>query len=91
MNIPERYLNIKNLQITKTEFKNERDEIVSGITERLNKEREGTKFKPLTKRAIAIMLNKKFGGNNYALNIWNASLKEKTYYSKLFWWSLKNK
>ena len=91
MEIPSKYLNIKNIEISKTEFKSERDELVSEIVDRLTKERIGTEWekKPVTKRAIAIMLNKKFSGNNYQLRIWLASLKEKTYFSKLFWYSIK--
>lgn len=91
MEIPTKYLNIKNIEISKTEFKSERDELVSEIVDRLTKERIGTEWekKPVTKRMIAIQLNKKFGGNNYQLRIWLASLKEKNYFSKLFWWSLK--
>lgn len=87
MIIPEKYLNIKNLEISKTEFKSERDEIVSEIVDRLTKERIGTIWekKPVTKRMIAIRLNQKFAGNNYKLRIWLASLKERNYFSKLFW------
>ena len=93
MEIPSKYLNIKNIEISKTEFKSERDELVSEIVDRLTKERIGTKWekKPVTKRAIAIMLNKKFSGNNYQLRIWLASLKEKNYFSKLFWINIRIK
>lgn len=91
MEIPTKYLNIKNLEISKIEFKSERDEIVSDIVDRLTRERIGTIWekKPVTKRAIAIKLNQKFSGNNYQLRIWLASLKEKNYFSKLFWSQLR--
>lgn len=91
MEIPKKYLNIKNIEISKTEFKSERDELVSEIVDRLTKERIGTEWekKPVTKRIIAIRLNQKFSGNNYQLRIWLASLKERNYFSKLFWYGLK--
>ena len=93
MIIPEKYLNSLNKIITKKEYINERDEIVTKLVERLNKEREGTIYekKPLTKRGIAVIINKKFGGNNYTLNIFLAKCQDCKGFSSKFWWALKNK
>lgn len=92
MIIPEKYLNSLNSIVTKKEYINERDEIVTKLVERLNKEREGTVWekKPLTKRGVAVLLNKKFGGNNYTLNIFLASCQSCKCFSSSFWWGMRH-
>ncbi len=51
---------IKERVIIKKEplFKNRRDEIISLMVENINRLREGTKYKPITKRVIAIRANR---------------------------------
>lgn len=38
-------------------IRNERDEIISNMQERINKEREGTKWKPLSVRAVVMKVS----------------------------------
>jgi len=61
----EKYLNIENKEVEKKVFKNERDELVNKIVDILNQERKDTVYKPMTKASVAVMLNKKYGNNNF--------------------------
>lgn len=92
MLVPDKYLNIQNLIVSKTEFKSERDEIVSEVVEKLTKERIGTEWekKTVTKRMIAIRFNKKFGSSNYLLRVFLAKCKGGKSFSSKFWWNLSN-
>lgn len=46
------------LTFKETVFKSRRDELVSLITEDINRLRIGTQYKPVTKRAIALKINR---------------------------------
>lgn len=90
----EKYLNIENKQIEKKQFKNERDELVNKIVDILNEERKDTIYKPVSKRGVAVMLNKKYGNNNfpvYQLISMSQDYKNRNKsFGKYFWWKLKN-
>lgn len=42
----------------KPKYKNYRDELISKITDGINRERQGTKYKPVNKRMIALLVNR---------------------------------
>lgn len=46
--------NLKKLKIEKTKITNERQELIKQFLDRINAERAGTKWKPLSARAVAI-------------------------------------
>lgn len=48
---------LSNYTVEKANIRSERDELVQKFLERLNQAREGTKYKPLTARAVAIKLS----------------------------------
>lgn len=92
MTIPDKYLNKKNEEIQQVDYKNERDELVKKTVDRIREERKGTEweFKLVTERTIAIMFNKKFGGNNYSLYIFLTKCNNAKSFSACLWSGLKN-
>lgn len=51
---------LKNIELKEAlpKFKSRRDELVSNITDYINRERQSAGYKPLTKRVIALQINK---------------------------------
>lgn len=74
---------------SQTEYKNFRDELISRLTDGINKSRIGTKYKPVTKRTIAIKCNKNpFLKSDGELELLIKECESKGSYSK-FWWVIK--
>jgi hypothetical protein len=92
MTIPNKYLNKINQETPEIEYKNERDELVKKTVERIREERKGKEweFKLVTTRTIAIMFNKKFSNNNYALYIFLTKCNNSKIFSASLWSGLKN-
>lgn len=77
---------IKEYKVIETSYKNKRDEIISLMVDEINKLRVGTKFKPITKRLIAIKANKNpFLKDDGELELIYKECKEKQNFSKFFW------
>lgn len=74
-------------------FVNERDVLVSEIVDIINLERKNTKYKPVTKRVVAIRLNKKFSNDNQkiysTMSICKDYKNRNGSFSKCFWGILK--
>ena len=68
-------------------FTNQRQEVVQGFVDRLNKEREGTKYKPLTWTHVNGQL--RFYKEMTDLRILYKQCDEARCFSSLFWWKLK--
>lgn len=76
----------------KTIYKSKRDEIISLAVNDINKLREGSRYVPITKRLLAIKLNKNpfLSKDTTALEELYQECHSKMDYRKL-WWLLKNK
>lgn len=72
---------------TKT-HRSERGDLITTFTERLNQEREGTKYKPLSLSYIANLLSVYKTGDLYVLL---RKCNEAKSFSKCFWWYSMNK
>jgi len=69
-----------------TEFKNERDEVISRMVIEINRLREGTKYKPITKRLLAIKINKNpFLKDLGELQLVFSECLKNGSFAKLFW------
>lgn len=67
-------------------YKNRRDEIISNMVEEINKLRVGTKYKPVTKRFIAIKVNgNPFLKDDGELELIFKECLKKGSFAKLFW------
>lgn len=74
------------IKIQPTVYKNRRDEIVSKITDEINLLRVGTKYKPVTKRMIAIRANSNpFLKNDTELELVYKNCSAKKNFSHFFW------
>ncbi len=65
-----------------------RAQLIKEFTEKLNREREGTKWKPLEPRSVAILLGHL---NTWDVGIFLGSCKDSKNFSARFWWGLKVK
>ena len=73
-------------EVRPIEFKNFRDELISLLTEGINKSRIGTTYKPVTKRTIAIRANKNpFLKSDSELEYVIKECQRKGSYSHFFW------
>jgi hypothetical protein len=74
-----------------TEYKNERDELVKKTVDTLREGRKGTEweYKLVTTKTIAILFNKKFSNNNYALYIFLTKCKNSSKFGAHFWKNIK--
>lgn len=74
----------------KVEYKNRRDELVSLFVEAINKSREGTKFKKVDKRLVALRLNSNpfLAKDDGEVELLLKECKSKNNFSK-FWWVTK--
>ena len=67
-------------------YKNERDEIISKMVIEINRLREGTKYKPITKRLLAIKVNKNpFLKSNIELQLVFSECLKNGSFARLFW------
>jgi hypothetical protein len=78
--------NIEDTFKSKCKYRNRRDEIISLMTESINKKREGTDVKPTTKRLVALRANR----NPFLLSddeLWfeYKECERKGNYSHFFW------
>lgn len=71
-------------------YKNRRDELVSKITDDINKLREGTKFAKVSKKMIALRLNSNpfLAKDDGEVELLFKECNQKQNYSK-FWWLTK--
>jgi hypothetical protein len=78
-------------KIAKSRITNERQFIVSQFVEALNNERIGTKYKPLSPRAVAVKLGHLKDNHTlyYFLSQCNTYKRTKGSFSKCFWGALK--
>jgi len=80
------------LTLHSTHTLSERSELVGYFTEKINQQREGTKYRPLTPRAIAIKLGHLNLTDIYYLkSICDDAQRRNGAFSKVFWSSLKVK
>ena len=84
----EKYLERLKKPKDEKEFKNQRDELVKKTVATLKEERK--KWKPdeiyiVSEARIAVMFNKKFGGDNYSLYIFLTKCKNSNSFSYNFW------
>ena len=89
---------LEKLKVTKEqnekEYKNHRDELVKKTVATLKEERK--KWKPdeiyiVSEARVAVMFNKKFGGDNYSLYIFLTKCKNSNSFSYNFWQEFKSK
>ena len=82
----------KNFEIKKSKISNKRQTLIKEFVENLNIEREGTKYKPLTSRVVAIKLGHL---SEFDLEAFLSMAKDyknrKGSFSKYYWGTLKNK
>ncbi len=80
-------INTEYVHRKKTVFRSRRDELVSLMTDGINSYRVGTKWKPVTKRYIAIQVNKNpaFTGNDGELELVYKDCIKKGSFAKFFW------
>lgn len=72
--------------LIKVEYKNRRDEIISLLVEDINSLRRNTKYKPVTKRQIAIRANSNpFLKSDDELDLIRKDCEKKRSYSHFFW------
>lgn len=72
--------------IEKTIFRSRRDELISRLTDGINKLRKGTKYGPINKRTVAIKANSNpFLKNDGELELLIKTCEQKNNYSKFFW------
>lgn len=94
INLFEKYFDLKLKEVEKKTFKNERDELVNQIVDILNEERKDTIYKPMTKASVAVMLNKKYGNNNFPvyqlISICRDNKNRNKTFGKYFFWKIKN-
>ena len=78
------------MNIPTVKLRSWKDEVVHELVEGINKERIGTKWKPVTARAIAIRLNghPTLGTNPTECYYLLSKCRDKGY--KMFWWATKN-
>ena len=70
----------------KVKYKNERDEIISKMVIEINILRVGTKYKPITKRLLAIKVNKNpFLKSNAELQLVFSECLKNGSFARLFW------
>lgn len=68
------------------EYRNRRDEIISNLTDEINTLRIGTKYKPVTKRQIAIRANSNpFLKSDDELELVYKNCSKKGNFSHFFW------
>ncbi len=86
-----KYLERLKTPTDESEFKNQRDELVSKTVDTLREGRKGTEweYKLISKKTIAILFNKKFGGNNYALYVFLTKCKNSGNFGAHFWKNIK--
>jgi hypothetical protein len=74
-------------ELKKREFINYRDELVTHFVEGINQLRAGTKFKPITKRTVALRLNRNplLSKNDGEVAYLLKHCQGKKNYSKFFW------
>jgi hypothetical protein len=74
-------------EVTKAKYKNRRDELVSLIVEDINRIREGTQYKKVTKKMIAIRLNSNpfYAKDDGEVQMLYNNCKARANYSKLFY------
>ena len=86
---PIRELFTKSLELIfnrKVKYKNERDEIISKMVIEINILREGTKYKPITKRLLAIKINKNpFLKDLGELKLVFSECQKNGSFARLFW------
>lgn len=70
-----------------TNFRGFRDELVDRLVKGINKERQGTKWKPVNHKQIALRINKNphFTGKNGELELLIKECESRGNYSKFFW------
>jgi hypothetical protein len=64
----------------------EQDELIQKFTDRLNQERAGTKYKPLTVAAVAVKLSRIPTAD---LHAFHKQCEAANSFSRYFWWALK--
>lgn len=71
----------------KGKFRSYRDELVSQITDGINSYRVGTKYKPITKRRVALLINKNpyFKGRDGEVELLLKECLSNGSFSKFFW------
>jgi hypothetical protein len=81
---------VKNIEIKKSEIKlkNWRDELVTNFTQALNKERVISGYKPLTKKAVALLINRNpyLSKNDGEVDLLFKDCIKKGNFKK-FWWA----
>lgn len=82
----EELLQRKEIKKEAPRFKNRRDELICRLTEGINKLREGTKYKPVTTRFMAIKVNQNpFLKSDDELELEIKNCESKGSYAHLFW------
>jgi hypothetical protein len=72
--------------------RSEREDIINEFVTRLNNERIGTKYKPITPRAIAVLINRHPNlKSKSSLYEFLSLCKQAKHFSKYFWWIVKPK
>jgi hypothetical protein len=71
---------------TKKSRRTERGDLVTAFTERLNKDRQGTKYKPLTIAYVASLLSKM---RVFDLYRFHKECEQANNFSSLFWYKIK--
>lgn len=82
-----KYLEKYQKPVIKSVFRSRRDELVSEITAGINASRVGTKFKPITERAVAIRINKNpfLAHDDGEIAYLLKQCRERGNFSKFFW------
>jgi len=83
----EHIANLFGQKIKKTRFANERQEIIQKFVDGINKEREGTKYKPMTWKAVNGKLS--HIKNIETLRDFYKDCKKSKNFGAKFFWSLK--
>lgn len=83
-NIKDLFSNTRILTVSKSR-RTERGDLITSFTEKLNKDREGTKYKPLKVPFVASLLSKVSVFNLYRLH---KECEEAKNFSSLFWYKV---
>lgn len=83
------YPDIQKSDKKETKIRSARDEMVDLFVKGINKEREGTKFKPMTHRQIALMLNGNPILGHSITECWQLYKQCQKKGFKMFWWIMK--